>query len=125
MGEGTRLQNDLEALRELLATYEQSIQRKDEVISNLTAGLQHHRNRMELQRSFTEWKVKHNDIKREVFVLCHVWSCSFMFNGDEPMKCIFAVPVYLEFFLLGLSCGPIKNSLSISEVCRKFLISFS
>jgi len=68
MGEGTRLQNDMEALRELLATYEQSIQRKDQVISNLTAGLQHHRNRMEVQRSFTEWKVKHNDAKREVFL---------------------------------------------------------
>ena len=66
VGEGTRLQNDLEALRELLATYEQSIQRKDQVISNLTNGLQHHRNRMEVQRSFTEWKVKHNDAKREV-----------------------------------------------------------
>jgi len=70
MGEGTRLQNDLEALRELLATYEQSIQRKDQVISNLTAGLQHHRNRMEVQRSFTEWKVKHNDVKREVRTTC-------------------------------------------------------
>jgi len=68
LGEGTRLQNDMEALRELLATYEQSIERKDQVISNLTAGLQHHRNRMEVQRSFAEWKVKHNDVKREVFV---------------------------------------------------------
>jgi len=70
MGEGTRLQNDMEALRELLATYEQSIQRKDQVISNLTAGLQHHRNRVEVQRSFAEWKVKHNDVKREVLLSC-------------------------------------------------------
>ena len=69
MGEGTRLQNDMEALRELLSTYEQSIQRKDQVISNLTAGLQHHRNRMEVQRGFTEWKMKHNDAKREVFLV--------------------------------------------------------
>jgi len=68
MGEGTRLHNDMEALRELLATYEQSIQRKDQVISNLTAGLQHHRNRMEVQQSFAEWKMKHNDVKREVFL---------------------------------------------------------
>ena len=68
MGEGTRLQNDMEALRELLATYEQSIQRKDQVISNLTNGMQHHRNRMEVQRSFTEWKLKHNDARREVFL---------------------------------------------------------
>jgi len=74
MGEGSRLQNDMEALRELLATYEQSIQRKDQVISNLTAGLQHHRNRMEVQRSFTEWKVKHNDAKREVVFSCFTLS---------------------------------------------------
>lgn len=66
-GEGTRMQNDMDALRELLATYEQSIQRKDQVISNLTTGLQHHRNRMEMQRSFTEWKIKHNDARREAF----------------------------------------------------------
>jgi len=70
MGEGTRLQNNMEELRELLATYEQSIQRKDQVISNLTAGLQHHRNRMEVQQSFTEWKMKHNDVKREVLLVC-------------------------------------------------------
>jgi len=67
IGEGTRLQNDLESLRELLATYEQSIQRKDQVISNLTTGLQHHRNRVEVQRSFADWKIKHNDARREVF----------------------------------------------------------
>jgi len=78
MGEGTRLQNDMEALRELLATYEQSIQRKDQVISNLTAGLQHHRNRMEVQRSFTEWKVKHNDVKREVLVFLSCFCRSFV-----------------------------------------------
>lgn len=61
------MQNQIEELRELLTTYEQSIQRKDQVISNLTAGLQHHRNRMEVQRTFSEWKIRHNDAKREVF----------------------------------------------------------
>lgn len=82
LGEGTRLLNDMEALRELLATYEQSIQRKDQVISNLTAGLQHHRNRMEVQRSFTEWKLKHNDVKREVLLSC------FMFFCERFVKCV-------------------------------------
>ena len=66
VGEGNQLQNQIEELRELLTTYEQSIQRKDQVISNLTAGLQHHRNRMEVQRTFSEWKIRHNDAKREV-----------------------------------------------------------
>ena len=65
-GDSSRLQSDMDSMRELLSTYEQSIQRKDQVISNLTAGLQQHRNRMEVQRSFTEWKIKHNDAKREV-----------------------------------------------------------
>lgn len=58
--------NEVESLKELLHTYEQSIERKDQVIANLTASLQSHRDKMQIQKSFCEWKAKHNDSKREV-----------------------------------------------------------
>lgn len=59
--------NEVESLKELLHTYEQSIERKDQVIANLTASLQSHRDKMQIQKSFCEWKAKHNDNKREGF----------------------------------------------------------
>ena len=64
--EKTRLQNEIESLKELLHTYEQSVQRKDQVISNLTQALQKQREKQEMTRTFCEWKIKHNDAKREV-----------------------------------------------------------
>jgi len=53
-------------LKELLATYEKSIERKDQVISNLTHALQKQKDKKEVMRTFCEWKLKHNDSKREV-----------------------------------------------------------
>lgn len=59
--------DEAESFKELLHTYEQSIERKDQVIANLTASLQSHRDRMDMQRGFCEWKIKHNDARREAF----------------------------------------------------------
>lgn len=73
--------NEVESLKELLHTYEQSIERKDQVIANLTASLQSHRDKMQIQRSFCEWKVKHNDTKREVRVLL-LYSFSLLIKDD-------------------------------------------
>jgi len=65
-GDMRRQVDETESVKELLNTYEQSIERKDQVIANLTASLQSHRDKMEIQKSFSEWKIKHNDVKREV-----------------------------------------------------------
>ena len=84
LAERTRLQNDIEGLKELLHTYEQSIERKDQVIGSLTQGLQQQRQKHEMLKTFCEWKMRHNDIKREV---CHydiLVCCSH--NGSK--KCI-------------------------------------
>ena len=64
----TSLQNELESMKELLHTYEQSIERKDDVITNLTRGMQKQKDKFDMLKTFCEWKIKHNDVKREVSV---------------------------------------------------------
>ncbi|KAK2156598.1 hypothetical protein LSH36_209g04027 [Paralvinella palmiformis] len=56
----------MDGLRELLHTYEQSIERKDQVIANLTHALQKQKEKFEMLRTFSEWKISLNDKKREV-----------------------------------------------------------
>nr|KAG5701813.1 hypothetical protein BaRGS_019024 [Batillaria attramentaria] len=63
----TDLVEEMDTMKELLHTYEQSAERKDSVISNLTTALHHHRDKMELMRKFCDWKAQHNDAKRESF----------------------------------------------------------
>jgi len=70
--EKNKLQNEIESLKELLMTYEQSIERKDQVISNLTRGMQRQRDRFEMLKTFCDWKIKHNDKKREVSIIGYV-----------------------------------------------------
>ncbi|XP_013387505.1 centrosomal protein POC5-like [Lingula anatina] len=65
--EVNQLQNEMEGLKELLNTYEQSIQRKDEVISNLTRGLQKQREKFEMLKTFCDWKIRHSEQMREKF----------------------------------------------------------
>ncbi|KAH3802582.1 hypothetical protein DPMN_156260 [Dreissena polymorpha] len=61
-----KLLDEMNSLKELLATYERSIERKDQVISNLTNALQKQKDRTEVVKTFCEWKMRHNDLKREV-----------------------------------------------------------
>ncbi len=68
----SQLQNDIENLKELLHTYEQSIERKDHVISNLTRAVQKQKERFEMLKKFEAWKLKHNEEKREV-KNCSFW----------------------------------------------------
>jgi centrosomal protein POC5 len=56
----------MESLKELLHTYEQSIERKDQLISNLTHAMQKQREKIEMLKKYNEWKIKHIDRKREV-----------------------------------------------------------
>jgi centrosomal protein POC5 len=64
--ENAKLQDEVENLKELLHTYEKSIERKDQVIANLTQGLQKQREKQEKLRAFCDWKVRLVDSKREV-----------------------------------------------------------
>lgn len=66
MAELQRLHSEMDSLRELLHTYEQSVERKDQVIANLTHALQKQREKFDMLRTFSEWKISLNDKKREV-----------------------------------------------------------
>ncbi|NXO23871.1 POC5 protein, partial [Cisticola juncidis] len=60
-----QLQNEVENLKELLHSYELSIGRKDEVITNLTRALEKQKDRVELMRRFTFWRIQHVKAKQE------------------------------------------------------------
>ncbi|NXQ82922.1 POC5 protein, partial [Nyctibius grandis] len=62
-----RLSNEIENLKELLHTYEISIGRKDEVITNLTQALEREKERTELMRKFTLWRTQHVKAKQEEY----------------------------------------------------------
>lgn len=58
---------EMDTMKELLHTYEQTMERKDAVITNLTTALHRSRDKLELMRKFCDWKAQHNDAKREAF----------------------------------------------------------
>ncbi|NWH89339.1 POC5 protein, partial [Aegithalos caudatus] len=62
-----QLQNEVENLKELLHAYEISIGRKDEVITSLTQALEKQKERVELMRSFTLWRIQHINAKQEEY----------------------------------------------------------
>ena len=66
MNESSKLQEELTSLRQVLLTYETSVQRKDDVISNLSRALQNQKEKLALMRHFSEWKQQHGDLSREV-----------------------------------------------------------
>ncbi|XP_070599289.1 centrosomal protein POC5 isoform X10 [Erythrolamprus reginae] len=54
-----QLTNQMENLKELLHTYEISLGRKDEVIANLTNAIEKQKDRIELMKKFTKWRLQH------------------------------------------------------------------
>ncbi|NXF58674.1 POC5 protein, partial [Ciccaba nigrolineata] len=62
-----QLGSEIENLKELLHTYEISVGRKDEVITNLTQALERQKERIELMRKFTLWRIKHVKAKQEEY----------------------------------------------------------
>ncbi|XP_067838796.1 centrosomal protein POC5 isoform X1 [Heptranchias perlo] len=52
-------------LNELVCTYEDSVRRKDEVISNLIHGINNLKEKIELMRRFTQWRLQHSEAKME------------------------------------------------------------
>ena len=76
-GETEQLLNQMEGMKELLHTYERSIERKDQIIANLTRGMQKQRQRFDMLHTFCDWKLRYNELKKEVSVyiaMVHNWS---------------------------------------------------
>ncbi|MBN3301615.1 POC5 protein, partial [Amia calva] len=59
------LTTEMDSLKDLLHTYETSNQRKDEVISNLTRGIERQREKLELMRTFSRWRIQHSEAREE------------------------------------------------------------
>jgi len=98
-GDTSRIQSEVESLKELLNTYEQSLERKDQVITNLTDSLQRHRDKFDVQRAFCEWKIKHNDRKREVCFSCINFFSSFFVNFCFSFFINFYSPLFENLIL--------------------------
>ncbi|XP_040435762.1 centrosomal protein POC5 isoform X1 [Falco naumanni] len=62
-----QLSSEMENMKELLRTYEISIGRKDEVINNLTQALERQKERIELMRRFSVWRIQHVKTKQEEY----------------------------------------------------------
>ncbi|XP_044302260.1 centrosomal protein POC5 isoform X2 [Varanus komodoensis] len=66
-----QLTNQMENLKELLHTYEISIGRKDEVIANLTHAIEKQKDRIQLMKTFTKWRLQHfvgrQEARQEVY----------------------------------------------------------
>ncbi|XP_048383539.1 centrosomal protein POC5 isoform X2 [Stegostoma tigrinum] len=56
-----------ENLNQLICTYEESVRRKDEVITNLIHGIQNLKEKIELMRRFTQWRLQHSEAKMEAY----------------------------------------------------------
>ncbi|XP_051543323.1 centrosomal protein POC5-like isoform X2 [Myxocyprinus asiaticus] len=56
---------EMDRFKDLLNTYEISNQRKDEVIMNLSRAVDRQREKLELMRSFTQWRLKHCAAREE------------------------------------------------------------
>ncbi|XP_068104882.1 centrosomal protein POC5 [Hyperolius riggenbachi] len=63
----THMSNQIDNLQGLLQTYETSIRRKDEVISNLTRALEKHKEKIELMRAFTHWRLQQIEARQEEY----------------------------------------------------------
>ncbi|XP_073240879.1 centrosomal protein POC5-like isoform X1 [Porites lutea] len=65
--EMNKLMNEMESQKELLLTYEQTLSHKDSIVANVTNAIQKQKERSELLKAFTVWKLRHCDEKREGF----------------------------------------------------------
>ncbi|NXD27617.1 POC5 protein, partial [Spelaeornis formosus] len=64
-----QLQNEMENLKELLQTHENTISGKDEVIIDLTQALEKQKERVELMRKFMLWRIQHVKAKQEEYAI--------------------------------------------------------
>ncbi|XP_075694584.1 centrosomal protein POC5 [Rhinoderma darwinii] len=64
----THLSNQIDGLQALIQTYETSIHRKDEVISNLTRALEKQKEKTELMRTFSHWRLQQIEARQEDYV---------------------------------------------------------
>lgn len=64
----THMSNQMDSLQALIQTYETSIHRKDEVISNLTRALEKQKEKTELMRTFSHWRLQQIEARQEDYV---------------------------------------------------------
>ncbi|KAG8598603.1 hypothetical protein GDO81_002670 [Engystomops pustulosus] len=64
----THMSNQIDGLQALIHTYETSIHRKDEVISNLTRALEKQKEKTELMRTFSHWRLQQMEARQEDYV---------------------------------------------------------
>lgn len=84
--------NELEGLKELLHTYEVSIERKDGVISNLTRSLQNQKEKFDTMKTFTDWKLQFAAKKQEVCVCVSTAALSAALSTDNHEECFVKIP---------------------------------
>ncbi|XP_691080.4 centrosomal protein POC5 isoform X1 [Danio rerio] len=61
----TAVNAEMDSLKDLLNTYQISNQRKDEVIVNLSRAVDRQRQKLELMRSFTQWRMRQSAAREE------------------------------------------------------------
>ncbi|XP_040277351.1 centrosomal protein POC5 isoform X1 [Bufo bufo] len=64
----THLSNQIDSLKALIQSYETSVHRKDEVISNLTRALEKQKEKTELMRTFSHWRLQQIEGRQEDYV---------------------------------------------------------
>ncbi|KAM4051705.1 centrosomal protein POC5 isoform 2-T2 [Anomaloglossus baeobatrachus] len=64
----THMSGQIDSLQALIQTYETSIHRKDEVISNLTRALEKQKEKTELMRTFSHWRLQQIEARQEDYV---------------------------------------------------------
>ncbi|XP_073536224.1 centrosomal protein POC5 isoform X3 [Phyllobates terribilis] len=62
------MSNQIDSLQALNQTYEASVHRKDEVISNLTRALEKQKEKNELMRTFSHWRLQQIEARQEDYV---------------------------------------------------------
>ncbi|CAD5116684.1 DgyrCDS5548 [Dimorphilus gyrociliatus] len=60
-------QKQIDSLKEVLNSYEQTCHKKDTIINNLSKSLQKSKDKMETLKTFCEWRLNHADSAREKF----------------------------------------------------------
>lgn len=61
------LQKEIEIMKKNIVDYDKNLEKKDDVIANLSKALEKQREKSELQKAMMEWKFKKIETSREVF----------------------------------------------------------
>merc|ERR550534_2664049 len=62
-----KMSAEMDSLKEIIYSFEQTVKQKDEMIANLTDALQKQKEKSDKIRMFSMWRLKSNDEHRQVF----------------------------------------------------------